>query len=43
MNEVRTGIRVENAFNLRGRKKIETKLVNLKNDIKEIIIYQFPF
>lgn len=37
MNEIRTGIKSEDAFNMRGRKKCEEKLPNLTRDIKEIV------
>ena len=36
-HELRTGIRCEDAFNARGRKKIEAYLPNIKDDIKDII------
>jgi hypothetical protein len=36
-HELRTGIRCEDAFNARGRKKIEDYLPNIKDDIKNII------
>lgn len=35
-HELRSGIRCEDAFKMRGRKKIEKHLLNLINDIKEI-------
>lgn len=37
MHELRTGIRIEDAFNMRGRKSIDVLLPKIRNDIKEII------
>lgn len=37
LNELRTGIKSEDAFNMRGRKTIEEILPNLVADIKEIV------
>lgn len=37
IHELRTGIRIEDAFNMRGRKGIDTVLTEIKHDIKEII------
>lgn len=37
MNELRTGIRSEDAFNMRGRKSIDFYLPKIKENIKEII------
>jgi hypothetical protein len=36
-NELRTGIRCIDAFNMRGRKKTEEHLPNIREDIKDII------
>lgn len=37
MHELRTGIRSEDAFNMRGRKKVTDKLKNLEKDIDAIL------
>jgi hypothetical protein len=37
MNELRTGIRSEDAFKMRGRKSVDYHMPMIKNDIKEII------
>lgn len=37
MNELRSGIRIVNAFNARGRKSIEEQLPNIASDIKDIV------
>lgn len=37
IHELKSGIRCEDAFNMRGRKSIEYRLPEIKNDIKEII------
>lgn len=37
LHELNSGIRCEDAFNMRGRKSIEFYLPEIKNDIKEII------
>lgn len=37
LHELKSGIRCEDAFNLRGRKSIDFYLPEIKNDIKEII------
>lgn len=37
IHELKSGIRIEDAFNMRGRKSIENNLPNIKKNIKEII------
>ncbi|GBF10974.1 hypothetical protein [Tepidibacillus sp. HK-1] len=34
---MKTGIPIEDAFHLRGRKKAEEKLINLLKEIKDIV------